>query len=216
MKLPLDQSTVQGGLMSRFILRGYGLRENEICDALVGSIKSMETEKGDILYLQILDGKDCGSEREVPLSDIVLGLGFMEHRIIGRAAHEPLCSTAFTGKFTYCWQQAECYRVKIDFHSMRGNAETDLKNHDGLDTAWIDELIGINRPPQGARASATPRKFTCRFCSDASTRSKSMHLVYSGPRGIAVPGNAKEIAKYVAPAEREMDKKVARRRAAST
>jgi hypothetical protein len=211
--------------------RSMGLRENEICDALVGSIKSMETKNGDILYLEILNGKDSGSERNVPLSDLVLGIGFMEHRVIGRAPHESLFPelrpqgpglrrpTAFSGKFTYYRKQAECYRVKTDFHSMRGNAETDLKNHGGLDSAWIDELIGHEsaaRRSEGERYTKEIYLPVLQRCVNAIKINADLaHLIYSGLRNVAAPGQAKEIAKYVAVANREMNKKAARKRSAS-
>jgi hypothetical protein len=122
-----------------------GVRQNEICDALVGAIKTTETDAGNITYLEIIDGKDSGSERDVPVPDLILGAGFREHRVIGRDPNAPLFpeliaqgpgerqSAAFTGKFTYIRQTTGCYVAKVDFHSYRGNVETDLKNSGGMD-----------------------------------------------------------------------------------
>ena len=70
--------------------RTMGTRENEICDAFVGDIKLEETNGGPIWYLEIIDGKDSGSERRVPFADLVLGIGFLEQRVIGRDPDQPL------------------------------------------------------------------------------------------------------------------------------
>jgi hypothetical protein len=134
--------------------RTMGVRENEICDALVSSVKTIDTNEGEIVYLEIVDGKDSGSARDVPFAELTLGMGFLEQRVIGRAHTEPLFpelikqgpglrrSAAFSGKYTYYRKAISCYREKIDFHSYRGNVETALKNSPGVNSAWIDELIG--------------------------------------------------------------------------
>lgn len=70
--------------------RTMGTRENEVCDALVGDIKLEETNGDPIWYLEIIDGKDSGSERRVPFADLVLGIGFLEQRVIGRDPDQPL------------------------------------------------------------------------------------------------------------------------------
>jgi hypothetical protein len=41
------------------------------------------------------------------------------------------------------------------------------------------------------------------------------HLLYAGPRNVVPPGRDREIARYVALAEREMKKKASRKRSAS-
>jgi hypothetical protein len=208
--------------------RTMGVRENEICDALVGNIKSIETEEGWIPYLEILDGKEAGSERDVPLSNKTLEAGFLEYRVIGRDPNEPLFpelvkqgpelrrSAAFSGRFTTYRQNSECYQVRTDFHSFRGNAETDVKNHGGLDSAWIDELIGHisdARKSEGNRYTKKIYMPILRRCVNAIKLNADIsHLTYTGSRGVAAPGRDQEIARYVALAQREMKKKVSRRR----
>jgi hypothetical protein len=66
------------------LARTMGVRENEVCDALVGGVKPEETNEGPVWYLEIIDGKDSGSERNVPSAELVLGMGFLERRAIGR------------------------------------------------------------------------------------------------------------------------------------
>lgn len=148
------------------LARTMGTRENETCDALVGDIKVQDTGEGPIPYLEITDGKDSGSPRDVPFADLVLDMGFLEQRVIGRAPSEPLFpelipqgpgkrrSAAFTDRFSYYRQSIKVYRARIDFHSFRGNVETDLKNMAGINQAWIDELIGheFDHPPLRGRA----------------------------------------------------------------
>jgi hypothetical protein len=137
------------------LARTMGTRENETCDALVGAVRIADTPEGSIPYLEIVDGKDSGSERNVPLADLVLDMGFLEQRVIGRGAAEPLFpelipqgpglrqSAAFTDRFAYYRRQIKVYRPRVDFHSFRGNVETDLKNAgEAFSAAWIDELIG--------------------------------------------------------------------------
>ena len=104
--------------------------------------------------LKLLTGKDSGSERHVPFADLVLGMGLLEQRVIGRNATEPLFpelipqgpgkrrSAAFTDRFAYYRKATKVYHPRVDFHSFRGNVETDLKNLPATNQAWIDELIG--------------------------------------------------------------------------
>src|ERR1700693_3103803 len=72
------------------LARTMGTRENETCDALVGQIKVEDADEGPIHYLEINDGKDSGSARDVPFADLVLGMGFLEQRVISRDPSEPL------------------------------------------------------------------------------------------------------------------------------
>jgi hypothetical protein len=53
-----------------------GVRENEIADAEVGAIKFAKTKKGKIAYLEIVEGKDEGSGRDVPIPKLLLSMGF--------------------------------------------------------------------------------------------------------------------------------------------
>ena len=47
------------------LARTMGVRESEACDARVGGVKLEETNEGPVWYLEIIDGKDSGSERNV-------------------------------------------------------------------------------------------------------------------------------------------------------
>jgi hypothetical protein len=208
-----------------------GVRENEIADALVGDIKLENSADGPIHYLHIVDGKDSGSPRPVPVPQFLLDAGFLEYRIIGRAPDEPLFpelipqgpglrrSAAFSGRFTTLRQGSECYRERIDFHSFRGNVETTLKNAAGINVAWVDEVIGhesIIRRSEGERYTKAILLPNLKLCLDKITINADLsHLLYKGPRGVPAPGRDREIARYVAIAEREMRKKVARRRIAA-
>jgi hypothetical protein len=200
-----------------------GTRENEICDALVGSVKIEETEEGAIPYLEIVDGKDSGSTRDVPLADLVLGMGFMEQRVIGRDPDAPLFpellpqgpgkrrSAAFTDRFAYYRKAIKVYRPRVDFHSFRGNVETDLKNTAGINTAWIDELIGhesIIRRSEGDRYTKKIRlPILRRLVNSISIAADLGCLRYSGVRGVPDPDRDRELARFIALAEREMEKK---------
>jgi hypothetical protein len=209
-----------------------GVRENEICDAKVADIKTIGTDEGDIPFLQIIDGKDSGSERDVPIPDLILDAGFLEYRVIGRDPDAPLFpelipqgpgqrrSAAFTGKFTYLRQITQCYLPKIDFHSYRGDVETDLKNTSGINSAWIDELIGhesIIRRSEGDRYTKKILLPILRRCVNIiKIEANLTHLKYTGPHNVAAPGRDRDLARYVALAEREMRKKASRKRGATS
>jgi hypothetical protein len=204
-----------------------GVRENEIADALVGAIKFEDTDEGSISYLEIFDGKDSGSERNVPVPDLLLSVGFLEHRVIGRNSDEPLFpelipqgpglrrSAAFSGKFTTLRQNSGCYVPRVDFHSFRGNVETALKNASGINESWVDELIGHESPirrGEGSRYTKAIWLPVLRRCVNTIKINADLsHLTYTGPRLVPAPGRDKEIARYVALAEREMRKKAPRK-----
>jgi hypothetical protein len=208
-----------------------GVRENEVADALVGDIKLENTTDGPIYYLDIVVGKDSGSPRSVPVPQFLLDAGFLEYRVIGRDPAEPLFpelipqgpglrrSAAFTGRFTTLRQGSKCYQERIDFHSFRGNVETTLKNIAGINSAWIDEVIGhesIIRRSEGERYTKAILLPNLKLCLDKITINADLsHLLYKGPRGVPAPGRDREIALYVALAEREMRKKAARKRPAT-
>jgi hypothetical protein len=67
-----------------FWRRLTSVRANEIADALVAAIKFEVTDSGRIPYLEIIDEMDSGSERNVPVPDILLEMGFLEYRVLGR------------------------------------------------------------------------------------------------------------------------------------
>jgi hypothetical protein len=205
------------------LARTMGTRENETCDARVGDIKFEDTDEGRIAYLEITDGKDSGSPRDVPLADLVLGMGFLEQRVIGRNPSEPLFpellpqgpgkrrSAAFTDRFSYYRRAIKIYQPRIDFHSFRGNVETDLKNMAGISLAWIDELIGhesVVRRSEGERyTKRILLPILRRLVNSIQINADLSHLRYPGVPGIAAPERDAELARFVALAEKEMRKK---------
>jgi hypothetical protein len=206
------------------LARTMGTRENEVCDALVGSIQIVETEEGPIACLEITDGKDSGSARTVPFADFVLDMGFLEQRYFGRDPSEPLFpelipqgpgmrrSAAFSDRFGYYRRRISVYRPRIDFHSFRGNVETDLKNNrQAFSNAWIDELIGHESPirrSEGERYTKAIKLPLLRCLVNSITISGEFgHLRYDGKRGVPSPTRDAELRCYVALAEKEMRKK---------
>jgi len=206
------------------LARTMGTRENEVCDALVGGVKLEDTDEGPIWYLEIIDGKDSGSERNVPFAELVLEMGFLEQRVIGRDPSEPLFpelipqgpgkrrSAAFTDRFAYYRRSTKVYQPRVDFHSFRGNVETDLKNLPGINQAWIDELIGHESTIRRSEGERYTKKIhlpilqslvnSIRINADLS------HLRYAGEAGAAALNRDHELARFIALAEREMQKKV--------
>lgn len=183
----------------------------------------METEEGAIPYLEILDGKDSGSPRDVPFADLVLGMGFIEQRVLGRSPEAPLFpelipqgpgqrrSAAFSDRFAYYRRQIKVYRPRIDFHSFRGNVETDLKNTSGISPAWIDELIGhesVIRRSEGDRYTKKIRlPILRRLVNSITVAADLSHLRYRGARGVPPPDRDRTLARFTALAQREMEKK---------
>jgi len=208
------------------LARTMGTRENETCDARVGDIKFEDTDEGRIAYLEITDGKDSGSPRDVPLAGLVLGMGFLEQRVIGRDPSEPLFpellpqgpgkrrSAAFTDRFSYYRRAIKIYQPRIDFHSFRGNVETDLKNMAGISLAWIDELIGhesIVRRSEGERyTKRILLPILRRLVNSIQINADLSHLRFTGVPGVAAPERDAELKLFVALAEKEMAKKVKR------
>jgi hypothetical protein len=205
------------------LARTMGARENELCDAFVRDVCFQETDEGLIAYLAIVEGKDSGSSRDIPFADLVLDMGFLEQRVIGRDPDEPLFpelipqgpgkrrSAAFSDRFAYYRRAIDVYRPRVDFHSFRGNVETDLKNTAGINTAWIDELIGhesIIRRSEGDRYTKKIRlPILRRLVNSISITADLGHLRYNGVRGMPRPDRDRELAHFTALAEREMEKK---------
>jgi hypothetical protein len=205
------------------LARTMGTRQNETCDALVGDVKVEDTDEGPISYLEIVDGKDSGSERRVPFADLVLGLGFLEQRVVGRDPSEPLFpelipqgpgkrrSAAFTDRFAYYRRATKISRPRVDFHSFRGNVETDLKNLPSTNQAWIDELIGhesIIRRSEGERyTKQILLPILRRLVNSIRINADLSQLRYAGEAGVAAPNRDRELAHFVALADREMKKK---------
>ena len=208
------------------LARTMGTRENEVCDAFVGDIKLEETNGGPIWYLEIIDGKDSGSERRVPFADLVLGIGFLEQRVIGRDADQPLFpelipqgkgmrrSAAFTGRFAHYKQKTKIHRPRVDFHSFRGNVETDLKNLPSTNQAWIDELIGHESTIRRSEGERYTKQILLpilqRLVNSIRINADLSHLRYAGEFGVAAPGRDGELALFAALAEKEMKKKTSR------
>jgi hypothetical protein len=107
-------------------------------------------------------------------------------------------------------------RPGVDFRSYRGNVETSLRNTDGVNAGWIDELIGHDSPvrrSEGARYTKSIFMANLKRTVDKVVIGVDLSTLYhSGPRGVQAAGSADDIARYLALAEREMNKKSARRR----
>lgn len=205
------------------LARTMGARENELCDAFVRDVCFQDTEEGQISYLAVTDGKDTGSARDIPFADLILEMGFLEQRVIGRDLNEPLFpelipqgpgqrrSAAFSDRFAYYRHGIKVHRPRIDFHSFRGNVETDLKNTEGINTAWIDELIGhesIVRRSEGDRYTKKIHlPILRRLVNSISIEAELGHLRYTGERGLPDSDRHRDIANFVRLAEREMAKK---------
>lgn len=205
------------------LARTMGARENELCDAFVRDVCFEEAEEGLIPYLTIVEGKDTGSTRDIPFADLVLDMGFLEQRVIGRDPDEPLFpelipqgpgkrrSAAFSDRFSYYRRAIKVYRPRVDFHSFRGNVETDLKNTAGINAAWIDELIGhesIVRRSEGDRYTKKIRlPILRRLVNSISIAADLGHLRCSGVRGMPAPDRDLTLARFTGLAEREMEKK---------
>jgi hypothetical protein len=205
------------------LARTMGVRENEVCDARVGDVRLEETNEGPIWYLEIIDGKDSGSERNVPFAELVLGMGFLEQRVIGRDPSEPLFpelipqgpgkrrSAAFTDRFAYYRKATKVYKPRVDFHSFRGNVETDLKNLPSTNQAWIDELIGHESTIRRSEGERYTKQINLpilqNLVNSIRINADLSHLRYAGAAGVASPNRDHELARFVALAEREMKKK---------
>jgi hypothetical protein len=205
-----------------------GVREDEICGRLVGDIEWIDTEMGRLPFLKIRQSKTDSSSRDVPFPDLILKMGFLEHRCYGRLPDEPLFpelipqgveprrSGAFSGRFTDYRKKTKTYRAGVDFRSYRGNVETALRNVSDVNPGWVDELIGHDSPvrtSEGARYTKSIFMVNLKRTIDKIAIGVDLSkLDYSGPPGVQAAGTAKDIARYVTLAEREMNKKVARRR----
>jgi hypothetical protein len=222
--LPGSEIHRDGLFWMPLLARTMGVRESEACDALVGAVKLEETNDGPIWYLEIIAGKDSGSERNVPFADLVLGMGLLEQRVIGRSASEPLFpelipqgpgkrrSAAITDRFAYYRKAATVYQPRVDFHSFRGNVETDLKNLPATNQAWIDELIGHESTIRRSEGERYTKQINLpilqRLVNSIRINADQSHLRYTGAAGVAAPNRDLELARFVAFAEREMKKKI--------
>jgi porphobilinogen deaminase len=144
--------------------------------------------------------------------------------VIGRDPDQPLFpelipqgtgmrrSAAFTGRFAHYKQKTKIRRPRMDFHSFRGNVETDLKNLPSTNQAWIDELIGHEstiRRSEGERyTKQNILPILQRLVNSIRINADLSHLEYAGEFGVAAPNRDHELTRFVALAEREMKKKV--------
>lgn len=208
--------------------RLMGVREDEICGRMVVDIEWIDTEIGRVAYLKIRDSKTASSSRDVPIHKLILELGFLEYRYFGRAADEPLFpelipqgveprrSNSFSGRFTEYRKKIKVFRAGVDFRSYRGTVETTLRNVDDVNPGWIDELIGHDSPvrrSEGARYTKSIFMANLKETIDKVAIGLDLSkLYYCGARGVQAPGSAEDIRRYLTLAEREMNKKVARRR----
>jgi hypothetical protein len=208
--------------------RLMGVREDEICGRTVGDIEWIDTEIGRVAYLKIRDSKTASSARDVPIHELILELGFLEYRYYGRAPDEPMFpelipqgveprrSGAFSGRFTEYRKKTKIMRPGIDFRSYRGNVETALRNTDGVNAGWIDELIGHDSPvrrSEGARYTKSIFMANLKRTIDKVSLGVDLSkLYYSGLYGTRAPDVMEDLARYQTLAEREMNKKASRRR----
>jgi integrase len=203
--------------------RLVGAREDEICSLNVGDIVFI----GGIAAVHIFDGKTDGSERDLPIPELLLIMGFLEHRFYGRDPSEPLFpellpqgvegrrSGAFSGWFTEYRKTIDCYQLLVDFHSFRHNVSTDLENMEGLNLGWADEITGHESDIRTSERSRYNKGVYMRHLKATIDRIdigvNLDHLAYEGKFGVAAPGARQDITMFTALAEREMELKARRK-----
>ncbi|HDZ75671.1 MAG TPA: hypothetical protein ENH55_23495 [Aurantimonas coralicida] len=206
--------------------RMIGAREDEICSLKVGDIRFI----ADIAVFHISDSKTDGSERDVPLPERLLIMGFLEHRYYGRDGDEPLFpellpqgtggrrSAAFSGWFTEYRRSVGCYKILVDFHSFRHSVSTDFQNMSGLNLGWADEITGHESDIRSSERSRYSKGVYMRHLKDTLDRIdidvNLDHLAYDGEFGVAAPGAAAEVAVFTERAIRDMAVKASLRKRA--
>jgi integrase len=204
--------------------RMIGAREDEICSLTVGDIR----EIGGLHVFHIADSKTDGSERDLPLPEALLIMGFLEYRFYGRAPDEPLFpellpqgvgdrqSASFSSWFTEYRKAIEVYQLLVDFHSLRHNVSTDLENMPGLNLGWADEITGHEsdvRTSERARYSKGVYMQNLKDTLDRIDIGVNLdHLAYDGEYGVAASSVAKDIAMFTERAVRDMAVKASRRK----
>lgn len=156
-------------------------------------------------------------------------MGFLEYRVHGRAADEPLFpellpqgvgnrqSASFSGWFTEYRKSIDAYQLLVDFHSFRHNVSTDLENMPGLNLGWADEITGHVSDIRASERSRYTKGVYMRHLKETLDRIdigvNLDHLAYDGEFGVAAPGSAADIARFVERAVRDMEVKANRRHA---
>lgn len=205
-----------------------GAREDEICSRLVGDIDFID----GIAVLKIRDSKTFESDRDIPIPETLLRMGFLEYRYWGRSSEEPLFpelipqgiggrrSAAFSGWFTEYRKGVGCYALLVDFHSFRHNVSTTLQNLPGLNPGWADEITGhdsIVRASERARyAKGVYMRHLKQTLDRIETGVNLDHLTYQGIVGEPAVGAAEERATFVALAVRDMKNKATPRKKSPT
>ena len=123
-------------------------------------------------------------------------------------------SAAFSEEVRTCAKRTVALCAEIDFHSsFRGNVETQLKNTEGLNNSWIDELIwpwSLIRRSEGSRYTKEIYLPILRRCVDTitidATTSPTSNIVASAAqrRARSRPGNR---TYCLAIADKEMERK---------
>jgi integrase len=212
-----------------------GMREDEICSLLVEDVRLQtaiqyppgENGPSEIWYVAIKDSKSESSTRDVPVPTLLLDMGFIESRVLGRDPTEPLFpefipqgvgrsrGITLCKRFTEYRKRIGVYQKKVDFHSLRASLATDLENQLGLNPGWADEITGhdsaIRRSVRSLYTKGVRLSLLRDMLDKVRFRGDDRLPRYDGPRGVPAPGATGEIARYVALAEREMRKKAGRR-----
>lgn len=204
--------------------RMVGAREDEICSLTVGDIH----EIAGIYAFHISDSKTDGSERDLPLPEALLIMGFLEQRFYGRAPDEPLFpellpqgvgnrqSASFSSWFTEYRKTIDAYQLLVDFHSFRHNVATDLQNMQGLNLGWADEITGHESDIRASERSRYAKGVYMRHLKETLDRIdigvNLDHLAYDGEFGVPDPQAANDIGRFTERAVRDMAVKESRRK----
>lgn len=204
--------------------RMVGAREDEICSLTVGDIR----EIAGIYAFHIADSKTDGSERDLPLPEALLLMGFLEQRFYGRAANEPLFpellpqgvgnrqSVSFSSWFTEYRKAIDAYQLLVDFHSFRHNVSTDLENLPGLNSGWADEITGHVSDIRASERARYNKGVYMKHLKDTLDRIdigvNLDHLTYDGEFGVPDPRAGGDIVKFTERALRDLAVKETRRK----
>ena len=216
--------------------RMTGLREDEICSLPVGRVVRVEdieyppgqTGPEHIWIFRIVGSKTPGSTRDIPLPQLLLDMGFLEYRVLGRAASEPLFpelvpqgisqtrGAALTGRFGDYRRKVGLSDERMDFHSLRATLATDLANLPGLNAGWADEITGhesdIRRSVRTLYVKGILLSHLKATLDHVRFRGEDRLPRFTGEAGKPAPDAKSEIDRYVALAQREMAKKAKRTR----